>query len=248
MVEDGWGQTYDSYSDPQRSVPEDDFLYGGWVYFEGSGFVPKADYNIGYYDANDSLVISGEIKASPTGVLSSQIKLNTTSAGVWHAVVFEVTTDPPLTYDAIISFVVEDDFNVNDPSLWVELSHFLAFVSSCGIVLHWRTEIEVDVFEWRIERSEIKDVHMDEDGEYTRIATVKAEGGGEYYYTDTEVELTVTYYYRLGEVSHNGDVRWYGPVSITAWDMMPNKVEISASPNSFHSFAVIRYSLLATPL
>ncbi len=77
----------------------------------------------------------------------------------------------------------------------------------------WVTASETEMSYFYVERAD------HEEGEYQRVSGyIEARGDivrWTYVYTDTEVVLEQTYYYRLAAVEYDGDTAFYGPISVT---------------------------------
>jgi hypothetical protein len=95
--------------------------------------------------------------------------------------------------------------------LHVTLVSFEAETNVDQIDLFWETAIEFDIYGFYIQRS------LQESGPYTDISPLIPGEGGEllgyyYFYSDTDVQLGVTYYYKLRVVNIDGTNEFYGPV------------------------------------
>jgi hypothetical protein len=81
-----------------------------------------------------------------------------------------------------------------------------------GIELFWRTESELDCYQWEVERSQ-----QPETG-YQTIARIGGNGTTnqptDYHYTDAGDLSQGAYYYRLTEVDGNGNKTTYGPMFV----------------------------------
>lgn len=102
-----------------------------------------------------------------------------------------------------------------DSSLPVGLSSFTGSFSSGVIVLHWRTEVEVNNLGFYVWRA------LTEDGEYQPISELVSGHGSslephDYLYRDENIILDNTYYYKLRQVDMEGGEVFYGPISVFA--------------------------------
>lgn len=117
--------------------------------------------------------------------------------------------------------------SVYDISLSVEMSRFSAAQSSCGVVLHWTTESEVNVLGFYLSRAD------GEGGEFTDLNTapIPCKGNGSsrevYEYTDYTVPCEGMYTYRLDEVDAKGKRRFLALKAIRV-------TEAQAEPAGFH--------------
>jgi len=95
----------------------------------------------------------------------------------------------------------------------VTLTSFTATVEGQAVVLRWETASEVNMLGFYIWRS------TSEGGDYSRISgLIPAEGeivGASYQFTDANVELGQTYFYKLEAMETNGSSEFYGPVSVS---------------------------------
>jgi len=127
-------------------------------------------------------------------------------------------------------------------SMGVELTSFTGESFNAKVVLKWRTESEIDTYEWVIVRS------SERDGGYEEVVRIKSQGSTpyaqEYSYTDTDVTAGITYYYKLGDVDAYGNTTWWGPMMVTVYGVPSTPTELAQNyPNPFNSFTVISYSL-----
>jgi len=127
-------------------------------------------------------------------------------------------------------------------ALSVELSEFSALAAGGGITLNWRTESEVDNYQWLIDRS------LEPDANYQRVATVPGQGssptGHSYSFTDNSVLPGCTYYYLLGDQDFNENVTWHGPVSVFSGEQsLVFGYCIDCHPNPATGKALISFSL-----
>jgi hypothetical protein len=82
--------------------------------------------------------------------------------------------------------------------------------------VEWTTESEVDVAGFNLYRSESPD------GPYVKVNPALIPGasdpllGGKYVYTDTNVVVGQTYYYKLEDVELDGVTTLHGPIEVVA--------------------------------
>jgi len=167
---------------------EDGYLYN-WTY-EGDGIIgatvtgeaKSAGWIVEYQDAtrvtfaNSTPLTSGSVSGFEiTGIQSG--------TGSWHC---------GLNSGSI------------DGSLPVELSLFIASVSSNGVTLRWRTESEIENLGFNVYRS------ISTDGEFTKInpTLIKRHGTAatpyNYTFIDETVQIGSTYLYRIENVDFSG--------------------------------------------
>ncbi len=141
--------------------------------------------------------------------------------------------------------------NFGDTSLPVELSLFEALAGDAVVKIVWKTESEVDNLGFNVYRS------TTEDGNYIRINETLIESKGtpttttEYEFVDNKVRNGITYYYKLEDVSLNGEKNITGPVSarpdfgltIDDGDIPEVYSLMQNYPNPFNPETVIRYDL-----
>lgn len=98
------------------------------------------------------------------------------------------------------------------PAVAIELSSFSAWLYQGDIKIIWRTESEKDNVRWLIERS------YEKADNYILIGTVEGQGNKptptDYTFTDKGVSKEGRYFYRLGAINSQGEIKWNGPVSV----------------------------------
>ncbi len=105
----------------------------------------------------------------------------------------------------------------------ITLASFNAVKSDNGVAVRWVTESEVDSAGFNIYRAAIprsRFYQKPSDDDYVMINTqiIPAEGspatGSSYQFMDTDVNHSITYYYKLEEIDNVGEFTQYGPVSV----------------------------------
>jgi len=134
----------------------------------------------------------------------------------------------------------------SDGSLPVQLFLFSASCENGAVILSWRTESEVDHQGFILERKEENrayqtiasyETHDDLKGEDNTSAST------DYEYMDENVLPGTTYYYRLSDVSVQGHITHYPPISITV-NEPPREIKLDdAYPNPFNPCTYIGYHL-----
>ncbi len=134
----------------------------------------------------------------------------------------------------------------DDGSLPVQLFLFSASCENGAVVLTWRTESEVDHQGFILERKE-KNRAYQVIASYETHAELKGEdntsSSTDYEFIDENVFPGTTYYYRPSDVSTQGHITKYPPVSITV-DELPREIKLDdAYPNPFNPQTYIGYHL-----
>jgi len=127
----------------------------------------------------------------------------------------------------------------SDNSLPVEVISFTAEVSDGKVILRWVVGSRVDGEGFNVYRS------LSEEGGYERLTSELVVVSDEYEYTFTDLDVGVgqRYWYRLEEVSSDGEVEVYGPVSVVVRSL-PSEFRLSQNfPNPFNSSTEIRYEV-----
>ncbi len=130
------------------------------------------------------------------------------------------------------------------PPLAVELAFFSALAAPQGVVLSWRTESENGSYQWIVERAE-------GGSGYTELARLPAAGSSsqprDYDYIDAAAKPNRDYLYRIAELSLEGELTYYGPVSVSTGSMgMPTAFALgNPAPNPFSGRVTISYQLPA---
>jgi len=109
---------WESYSDSGHTVVEDNFSGStDHVYMEGTGF-PNGDYDVGYYDGGDSLVLVAldENISVTDGTLNSQYLLTTDPSAVgdawWHVLVQPANATPFITDYTEVAITYPDTYEL----------------------------------------------------------------------------------------------------------------------------------------
>ncbi|MBN2354645.1 T9SS type A sorting domain-containing protein [candidate division KSB1 bacterium] len=124
----------------------------------------------------------------------------------------------------------------------VELSSFTATFTVNGVSLQWMTQSESENLGFNIYRSE------DEKGDYVRINDELIAGAGysasaKYYqYIDRNVEAGKTYFYKLADVSFEGNARMHEAISITITNPSVYQLEQNY-PNPFNPETKIAFRI-----
>jgi len=134
----------------------------------------------------------------------------------------------------------------SDGSLPVQLFLFSASCENVSVVLSWRTESEVDHQGFILERKE-KNRAYQIIASYEIHEALRAQdntsSSTDYEFNDEHVIPGTTYYYRLSDVSTQGHITAYPPVSITV-DKPPLEIKLdNAYPNPFNPQTYIGYHL-----
>jgi hypothetical protein len=156
-----------------------------------------------------------------------------------------------LTITAVdIDGKIIDSFSIEDQSLPVELSHFVAYQEKKFIVLEWTTETEVENLGFILERKESHNDGWQEIASYITCPELEGQGSipyrTEYRYEDITAEIGKTYDYRLVDVSYNGTKQYHSMITprVTFIESIPSAYELFQNyPNPFNPTTVIRWHL-----
>jgi len=135
----------------------------------------------------------------------------------------------------------------NDVSLPVELSSFTISQKGNIVVLKWTTASEVNNLGFNVFRS------MNDENNFVQINDNLIEGAinssstNSYEFTDTEIISSLTYYYRLEDISLNGEKELHDIISIQTEhteNLAADSYSLgNAYPNPFNPTTNIQYSL-----
>ena len=146
-----------------------------------------------------------------------------------------------------------------DVSLPVQLSSFTATAGDSKVILRWITESETDNVGFEIVRA------ADKNGEYQLISSyinndalkgqLNSSTRSVYTFTDRLVRNDLTYWYKLVDVSLNGERAYHGPISVTPCEMNNEVIHIDPGilpenfnlyqnyPNPFNPNTIIQFDI-----
>jgi len=144
------------------------------------------------------------------------------------------------TTDRHIPIKVKGVGGTGDLALPVELISFTATAVNGQVILKWSTESEIDNIAFIIERSADKE-------NFKLLAKIKRRGPAssrnDYSFTDKTVEVGQVYYYRLSDVSLQGEITTYPLVFIELVKPPKETLLEKAYPNPFNPQTNITYHL-----
>ena len=137
------------------------------------------------------------------------------------------------------------DNSGGDVSLPVQMTDFTATASQeNGVAITWRTESEINCAGFHVWRSE------SEEGIYQQVTTEIIPGQGnqstayEYLFIDNNVENGIVYWYKVEEISTDGESQLYGPISVMGIDPVPDTFSLSSNyPNPFNPATTFKYQI-----
>lgn len=156
-------------------------------------------------------------------------------------------TAPVGEYVNVIDISSADGYNylvVGSAPLGIfEVTGFTAVPKRSYVLLKWRTEAELNSYQWLIERKVAG-------GEYETIGTMEAQGNvshpTDYRYEDRAVEFGSRYFYRLIEIEKDGSSSYFGPlfVDLSTSDYIPRKMFVNQNyPNPFQRMTSIKFGI-----
>ncbi len=199
------------------------------------GKAPNGDFVISLvhypeYGADENGWITAQVILKPGGNIKLQYKEHGTSIDLDGATVGienqDGTQGVEYRYNTsggpLFGSPLAVEFGLDDQSLPVELTSFVARAGNNRAYLQWTTQSEVNNLGFEVYRS------LNKEGEYQLIASYQnyenLRGAGnsntphQYAFTDANVSNGITYYYKLADVTMNGQRHFHGPVSV-----IPNK-------------------------
>ena len=132
-----------------------------------------------------------------------------------------------------------------DVSLPVQMAELMAMATrENGITITWRTESEINCAGFHVWRCE------SEMGSYERITTNIIPGQGnqsvsqEYAFADKNVQNGIIYWYKIEEISTNGESQYFGPISVICISPIPDTFNLSPNyPNPFNPETAFAYQI-----
>ncbi len=140
---------------------------------------------------------------------------------------------------------VSYDNSGGDITLPVQIASLTATANQeNGITLAWRTESETNCAGFHVWRSKT------EEGAYSCMTTEMIPGQGnqstatDYLFIDQYVEDNAVYWYKVEEISTDGESQFFGPISVVGVSPVPNTFELSSNyPNPFNPKTRFDYQL-----
>jgi hypothetical protein len=166
------------------------------------------------------------------------------------SVLYQITSSdelPPRTGWEVFNGISPAPTLSGDGSLPVELSAFSVHAENNVVIITWTTESEVDNLGFILERSEDYKASWYIIVSYETHDALMGQGNTssrtEYTFTDITVESGQAYYYRLSDVSIQGEITTYPPIFIQLDELPKETLLEKAYPNPFNPKTYIAYHL-----
>lgn len=169
------------------------------------------------------------------------------ASGVIQGVIIE-NASLMLTYGHLSGSISNAVLSNNDISLPVELDRFEAIYADRKVLLKWCTASETENVGFIIEKRRTETQNWAEIASFVKDKSLKGQGSSStarnYFYIDANVMPGEKYYYRLSDVSYNGEVTILQDLGIGCVAISCEKNGITTlSPNPFNAEITLRYSL-----
>ncbi len=144
--------------------------------------------------------------------------------------------------------ILFDPWLESDQSLPVHLISFSAREYNGNIILEWITGSEFNTLGYIISRRKENQIDWQEISSYRTNDNLKCQGNStyrqEYIFTDTNVHIGSTYYYRLCDIDYDNKVTLHDIISITLKADIASKTKLdSPFPNPFNPKTKVTFCL-----
>ncbi|MBN1465245.1 ExeM/NucH family extracellular endonuclease [candidate division KSB1 bacterium] len=243
-------------------VPDDDFLLMGdfnaylhedpVMVLKDAGYINLIETGMNGY----SYVYEAQSGAIDHALGSASLYMQTTGTTLWHINADEPaelgysSTNPAALYDAGPYRSSDHDpviVGLELAPIVIKLSFFQARFEKSHVTIQWRTESEMNVAGYNVLRSEASDGLFIKINDDLIVSQGDSGRGADYAYFDLAGSLSS--FYRLESVTLDGQVKSYGPVSVTiaeqvGEDSLPNDFALYVThPNPFNPFTTIQYDV-----
>jgi hypothetical protein len=153
-------------------------------------------------------------------------------ADVGQIRIIDASAGPSRQGDFINTTLGIDNITTGDSPLPVELSSFRAIGGDSKVTINWVTQSETNNQGFIVNRAESKNGTYNTIASYEYLNSLLGAGNSStrksYSYIDNDVTNETTYWYKLVDVSSEGNISSHGPVSAT-----PQASEVENSPLNF---------------
>lgn len=169
------------------------------------------------------------------------------ATGVIQGVIIE-NASLTLTYGSLSGLISNAVLSSGDVSLPVELDLFEASYRDQKVLLKWCTASETENLGFILEKRQTEMQDWTEMVSFVKDKSLRGQGNSSiawnYSYIDAEVTPGEKYYYRLSDVSYNGEITVLQDLIVCCIALSSGKNGITAlSPNPFNAEITLRYSI-----
>jgi len=221
-------------------------VYAFKVWLLDAGGTAKMGITIVWYDANKTYLnkYAGPEKTTLENVWQ-QISIEAAApAGAGYARcrirAYDSNDGPGYADEALFS---------TDTPLGVQINSYFAVFRNGSVVLHWRTQSELNTLGFHVLRAESESGPFHPVGSALIPGQGNASAGKEYIFTDRNVFIGKKYWYQIEEIDATGNRHVVGLLDAVSPDdgyLPPIQTCLSNHPNPFNPFTTIQFQVSKT--